>query len=52
MGVDASKGRELLPANVKPIHYALTLEPNFDTCTYDGSVTIEYGLRLLPVAVE
>jgi hypothetical protein len=33
-------GRQLLPANVKPVHYDLTLEPEFETFTYDGTVKI------------
>jgi aminopeptidase 2 len=36
------QGREVLPTNVKPLHYDLTLEPNFDKFTYDGTVVIEY----------
>jgi hypothetical protein len=40
-GLDVSKGREILPANVRPINYDLTLEPNFKKFTYQGSVTIE-----------
>jgi len=36
------QGREVLPTNVKPVHYDLTLEPNFEKFTYDGSVVIEY----------
>lgn len=36
------QGREVLPTNVKPVHYDLTLEPNFEKFTYDGSVLIEY----------
>jgi aminopeptidase 2 len=35
--------REVLPTNVKPIHYDLTLEPNFDDFTYEGKVVIEYA---------
>jgi aminopeptidase 2 len=42
-GMDVSKGRELLPANVKPLHYHLTLEPNFEKFTYEGEVVIEYS---------
>ena len=34
--------REVLPTNVKPIHYDLTLEPDFEKFTYDGKVVIEY----------
>ncbi|KAF2033830.1 hypothetical protein EK21DRAFT_108620 [Setomelanomma holmii] len=33
--------REVLPTNVKPIHYDLTLEPNFEDFTYEGKVTID-----------
>ena len=39
--MDISKGREVLPKNVKPLHYDLTLEPNFETFKYDGEVTID-----------
>lgn len=34
-------GRELLPTNVVPKHYDLTLEPDFAKLTYDGTVTID-----------
>lgn len=36
------QGREVLPTNVKPLHYDLTLEPNFEKFTYEGTVIIEY----------
>lgn len=39
---NVSHGREVLPTNVRPVHYDLTLEPNFDKFTYDGTVVIEY----------
>lgn len=39
--MDIAKGREVLPKNVKPLHYNLTLEPNFETFEYEGSVVIE-----------
>ena len=39
--VDVTKGREVLPTNVKPTHYDLTLEPNFEKFTYEGTVVIE-----------
>ncbi|KAK3677564.1 Aminopeptidase 2 mitochondrial [Recurvomyces mirabilis] len=39
--MDVSAGREVLPKNVKPLHYDLTLEPNFETFKYHGTVTIE-----------
>ncbi|KAF7591170.1 Aminopeptidase 2 mitochondrial [Aspergillus hancockii] len=34
-------GREVLPTNVKPLHYDLTLEPNFEAFTYEGTVNID-----------
>lgn len=37
-----TQGREVLPTNVKPVHYDLTLEPNFESFKYDGTVVIEY----------
>ena len=39
---DVAAHREVLPKNVKPLHYDLTLEPNFEKFTYDGTVVIEY----------
>lgn len=42
---NVSHGREVLPTNVKPVHYDLTLEPNFEKFTYDGTVIIEYVSR-------
>lgn len=36
-----SGGREVLPANVKPTHYDLTLEPDLEKFTYHGRVIIE-----------
>lgn len=39
---NASHGREVLPNNVQPKHYDLTLEPNFENFTYEGTVIIEY----------
>lgn len=35
------QGRELLPANVVPRHYHLTVEPDFEKLTYDGTVVID-----------
>ena len=40
--MDVSKGREVLPTNVKPTHYELTLEPDFAKFNYEGTVVIEY----------
>jgi aminopeptidase 2 len=42
--VDVTKGREVLPTNVKPLHYRLTLEPNLETFEYTGTVEIEYAV--------
>ena len=39
--MDVTKGREVLPANVKPLHYDLKLEPNFEKFSYEGTVVIE-----------
>jgi aminopeptidase 2 len=39
--IDIAKGREVLPKNVKPVHYDLTLEPDFEKFTYEGTVTID-----------
>ena len=36
-----TKTRQVLPTNVKPVHYDLTLEPNFNDFTYEGTVIIE-----------
>jgi len=33
--------REVLPTNVKPMHYDLTLEPDFEKFTFEGKVIIE-----------
>jgi aminopeptidase 2 len=38
---DISHGRQVLPTNVKPIHYDLTLEPDFEIFRYEGKVVIE-----------
>ncbi|KAF2710575.1 hypothetical protein K504DRAFT_405903 [Pleomassaria siparia CBS 279.74] len=39
--MDVTHGREVLPTNVKPVHYDLTLEPDFDKFTYEGKVVID-----------
>lgn len=33
--------REVLPTNVKPLRYGLTLEPHFDSFTFSGDLTID-----------
>ena len=43
--MDVTKGREVLPTNAKPLHYDVTLEPNFEKFTYEGTVVIEYVPR-------
>jgi aminopeptidase 2 len=40
-GATAAHGREILPANVIPRHYDLTLEPDFEKLTYEGYVIID-----------
>jgi hypothetical protein len=39
--VVTGKVRQVLPTDVKPLHYALTLEPNLKTFEYNGEVAIE-----------
>ena len=39
--VDVTMGRQILPANVVPRHYDLTLEPDFEKLTYDGTVIVD-----------
>lgn len=34
--------RDILPANVKPTHYDLVIEPDMTTFTFTGEVTIRY----------
>ena len=40
-GAMITKAREVLPTNVKPLHYDLTLEPDFEKFTFEGKVVIE-----------
>lgn len=35
------QNRELLPTNVVPRHYHVTLEPDFKKLTFDGTVVID-----------
>ncbi|PSK39950.1 aminopeptidase 2 [Candidozyma pseudohaemuli] len=37
--------REVLPTNVKPLRYDLTLEPLFDSFTFNGELTIDLEVR-------
>lgn len=39
--------REVLPTNVKPLHYDLTLEPDLEKFTFEGTVVIEYVNRCI-----
>ena len=39
--MDISKGREILPASVIPRHYDLTLEPDFEKFTFEGTVVVD-----------
>lgn len=43
--VDVTQAREVLPTNVKPIHYDLTLEPNFSNFSYQGTVVIDLEVK-------
>lgn len=38
-------GRQVLPTNVKPQHYKLSLEPLFDTSKFNGDVTIDLDVQ-------
>ena len=40
-GPAVNTGRQLLPANVVPKHYDITLEPDFKKLTFDGTVVID-----------
>ncbi|XXG94745.1 phosphopyruvate hydratase [Hypoxylon texense] len=42
---DPTLGRELLPTNVIPTHYDVTLEPNFDKFTFEGKVLIDFDVK-------
>jgi len=39
--MDVTKGRQILPADVVPKHYNITLEPNFETFKFKGTVVID-----------
>lgn len=39
--MSTTQGREVLPTNVTPLHYDLTLEPDLVKHTYNGTVNIE-----------
>jgi len=50
--IDFAKGREVLPKNVIPRHYDVTLEPNFKDFTFEGTVVIEYVQCVGPSGVH
>ena len=43
--MDVTKGREVLPTNARPLHYDVTLEPDFEKFTYEGTMVVEYVPR-------
>lgn len=45
LGSSLAHGREVLPTNVKPVHYDLTLEPDFEKFTYEGTVIIDLNVN-------
>ncbi|KAI0113996.1 peptidase family M1-domain-containing protein [Nemania sp. FL0031] len=42
---DPTMGRELLPTNVIPTHYDVTLEPDFQKFTFEGKVVIDFDVQ-------
>ncbi|KAI1489489.1 peptidase family M1-domain-containing protein [Biscogniauxia mediterranea] len=42
---DPTQGRELLPTNVIPTHYDVTLEPDFKNFTFEGKVLIDFDVQ-------
>lgn len=42
---DPTQGRELLPTNVIPRHYDVTLEPNFEKFTFEGKLLIDFDVE-------
>lgn len=42
---DSNQSRELLPTNVIPTHYDVTLEPDFKAFTFEGKVDIEFDVK-------
>jgi aminopeptidase 2 len=45
--IDITKNREVLPTNVVPRHYDLTLEPDFKKFTFDGTGELRAGAVVL-----
>ena len=46
--VDITKSREVLPTNVVPRHYDLTLEPDFEKFTFNGTGELKVDDASLP----
>ena len=44
--------RHVLPANVRPRHYDLTLTPDLKNFKFDGEVTVKYVSVCVPVRVH
>ncbi|KAI1383293.1 peptidase family M1-domain-containing protein [Hypoxylon trugodes] len=42
---DPTQGRELLPTNVVPTHYDVTLEPDFKKFSFEGKVLIDFDVK-------
>ena len=42
---DPTMGRELLPTNVVPRHYDVTLEPDFEKFIFKGTVVIDFDVQ-------
>ncbi|KAI4600126.1 Aminopeptidase 2 mitochondrial [Pestalotiopsis sp. 9143b] len=42
---DPTQGRELLPTNVIPKHYDVTLEPDFEKFVFKGTVLIDFDVK-------
>ncbi|KAI0514802.1 peptidase family M1-domain-containing protein [Xylaria bambusicola] len=42
---DPNVGRELLPTNVIPRHYDVTLEPDFKKFTFEGKVVVDFDVQ-------
>lgn len=45
IAVGVSHGRQVLPTNVAPRHYHVTLEPDFENLTFAGVVVIDLDVR-------
>jgi hypothetical protein len=50
--IDITKNREILPTNVVPSHYDLTLEPDFEKFKFDGTGELKASNVALPHPVN